>query len=554
MIAQNVLLEYMTKGVQSSQAGKQAFLVEKAQPDKFKDTFNQAMDKAQSRRNDLTGNNKYHIKKEQNSTSLQERERFNTFKAAERERFNKVSALKTGSSAKNVESANRQDEDTNDMDDAKKVNQKSREDILLNTFANILGMDSRDLVKLLNSMNIDRKDLSSLSESPDTLDGISRMLGLDSGQKQLLGDILDILNEQLGALKGKDLINPQEPGNEMPESEQSALTVAGTIGKEGTEGLRMDRTDSQPELIALMTEFKSRLEELAQKLSMDPQGIAKELTYRIKNLMEQAASQDLKSKVNGDAAESLLTDVSNDKSVQSANLKAADTNGNEKQNDKTDNSGDGEAQSDDAPEAQYGISGDPKTPKLFGNQNPDYKTNNNNAPGVNGMVQNLTGRNGETEVVTKIHKDVPVSRNELFNQIIDKAKVITSGERSEMIMELKPESLGKLSLKVVTENGIVTAKFIAENQQVKEVIESNMQLLKDSLEKQGLSVQGFSVSVGQQSSSGHKGEGQSDNNRKIPVDGIQNASRGIAAVGNTLEELERSNPYNWSESSINLTA
>ena len=56
-----------------------------------------------------------------------------------------------------------------------------------------------------------------------------------------------------------------------------------------------------------------------------------------------------------------------------------------------------------------------------------------------------------------------------MNQIIDKAKVVVSEDRSEMVIELKPEALGKLTLKIVTERGEVMAKFFADNYQVKVV-------------------------------------------------------------------------------------
>ena len=109
-------------------------------------------------------------------------------------------------------------------------------------------------------------------------------------------------------------------------------------------------------------------------------------------------------------------------------------------------------------------------------------------------------------------------------------------------------------MKIVTERGIVTAKFIAENQQVKEALETNMQLLKDSLEKQGLSVQGFSVSVGQDSYRGFnserqyvKGEAVGQNNEDL-IGGIEGEVK-LNPEKNTLK-----NPYEWESSEINLTA
>ncbi len=82
------------------------------------------------------------------------------------------------------------------------------------------------------------------------------------------------------------------------------------------------------------------------------------------------------------------------------------------------------------------------------------------------------------------------------NQVMMKVKLMAGENKQEMEMHLKPENLGKLSLKIIHERGEILAKITAENEQVKGIIESNMQLLKDALEKSGLSVQSLSVSVG----------------------------------------------------------
>lgn len=99
-------------------------------------------------------------------------------------------------------------------------------------------------------------------------------------------------------------------------------------------------------------------------------------------------------------------------------------------------------------------------------------------------------------------------KSEIVKQVVNKVDFLTENGKSEMTIELKPESLGKLSLKVSTEGGIVVAKFTAETDQVKQILETNMQILKDALEKQGISVQGFSVSVRDQSFKNSNKEGE----------------------------------------------
>ncbi len=88
------------------------------------------------------------------------------------------------------------------------------------------------------------------------------------------------------------------------------------------------------------------------------------------------------------------------------------------------------------------------------------------------------------------------SREELFSQIVEHAKVVVNNGGSEMEVNLKPEHLGKLQLKVTIENEVVTAKFVAESQQVKEIIESNLGQLKRNLQENGMQVDAIMVSVG----------------------------------------------------------
>jgi len=85
----------------------------------------------------------------------------------------------------------------------------------------------------------------------------------------------------------------------------------------------------------------------------------------------------------------------------------------------------------------------------------------------------------------------------VMEQIIDRIKVLPADGFSEIRLMLKPETLGEVALRIATLNGIVTAMFVAENQRVKEIIESNLSQLRDSLQEQGLEVSELHVSVGQ---------------------------------------------------------
>lgn len=111
----------------------------------------------------------------------------------------------------------------------------------------------------------------------------------------------------------------------------------------------------------------------------------------------------------------------------------------------------------------------------------------------------LNGTTGKVQGSLKLKNSTMAEfQKDIIGQVLDGAKIILDGQKAELTMVLEPESLGKLSLKIATENGIVTARFIAESYQVKSAIEANMQTLHDMLSSQGFSVQGFSVEVRQQ--------------------------------------------------------
>jgi len=104
----------------------------------------------------------------------------------------------------------------------------------------------------------------------------------------------------------------------------------------------------------------------------------------------------------------------------------------------------------------------------------------------------------------------------IIRQVIEKAETMLSENRTEMVIRLKPDSLGKLTLRVIHERGEITAGLIAENEQVKAVIESNLRFLEDSLRRSGVELQSLAVSVGQNGQSGqNEGDERSYRERTI---------------------------------------
>lgn len=101
----------------------------------------------------------------------------------------------------------------------------------------------------------------------------------------------------------------------------------------------------------------------------------------------------------------------------------------------------------------------------------------------------------QLEQVESIKVESKVETVKVIEQIVTKAKVILTDEKSTMIMKLNPENLGKVAIKLVSQNGIVKGLFAVENSTVKEMLESNMINLKQQLEDSGIKVDKIEVAL-----------------------------------------------------------
>ncbi len=189
----------------------------------------------------------------------------------------------------------------------------------------------------------------------------------------------------------------------------------------------------------------------------------------------------------------------------------------------------------------------------FQNNNSNFKSfeNSNNGNELNSVaLDNVNKAFGK--VIAKSESMKNVNSSDIINQIIEKFKASVVKENvSQIKITLRPEYLGDVSLKVVSENGIVSAQFLAENQKVKEIIEANFAQLKDMLNEQGVQVSALSVSIGSESSEYEQKEfefGQSKSSKRVND-----------IINNSLEEVEEESVMYVDEddvlqTSVNYTA
>lgn len=81
-------------------------------------------------------------------------------------------------------------------------------------------------------------------------------------------------------------------------------------------------------------------------------------------------------------------------------------------------------------------------------------------------------------------------------QIVEQARLFKTADASEIVIKLKPEHLGELTLKVIVgANGAVSASFRSDNPEVRGIIESSILQLKQELQQQGLKVDNIDVDI-----------------------------------------------------------
>ncbi|NLK09132.1 MAG: flagellar hook-length control protein FliK [Firmicutes bacterium] len=123
---------------------------------------------------------------------------------------------------------------------------------------------------------------------------------------------------------------------------------------------------------------------------------------------------------------------------------------------------------------------------------------------------------------------MPVSPGQVVEQIIQKAQLDSTGEYGEVRLQLKPEHLGELQMKIATNNGVVSALFIAESHTVKSLIESGLPDLKEQLMQHGLNIQDVAVHVGSDPSSNgqaHSGHSRFDWPGSLGVRGASQSTK-----------------------------
>lgn len=109
--------------------------------------------------------------------------------------------------------------------------------------------------------------------------------------------------------------------------------------------------------------------------------------------------------------------------------------------------------------------------------------------------QTQTTVNSAGEVVVETVERTFVDVQDLINQVSEYTRVTVQQSQSSIEMQLNPAHLGKIYLQVVSKEGMITAQLAAQNEAVKEALESQAVQLKETMNQQGLKVEAVEVTI-----------------------------------------------------------
>ncbi len=442
-----------------------------------------------------------------------------------------------------------EDESKSDTKPLKKKDSKES-DIMLGSLAQLLGLNPAELMKLLNAAGINPEEMTTSTDMEEVASKLTEALGLGQGPGDALKDILvqmqslveEAVGQQSAAANGKGtavtIIRSDDDATDQIAENLQKLVLSMVEAQTATTTETPANVPELSEIDKLVIKLKLKIKEIITDENSETGKLAEKISVSVKIMVKAIESHTEEAGATG--SNTSVTDNAADE-MDVATAAQANTGTSEE-------------------ESSEGTTGTATASTTAAASTPTASTADEQLL-VNTIASvNQTQATVATEDIQKVQTSPKVLDSEIISQVIEKAKVVITGDKTEMALELKPESLGKLSLKIVTEQGIVMAKFVAESQQVKQVLESNMQTLKESLERQGLNVQGFSVSVRQDSNRGNR---ENNSNGKENSGGIGSVSRmklnmsvkGIYGSADDTNRLQTNNPYSLTGSStINLTA
>jgi len=376
------------------------------------------------------------------------------------------------------------------------------------------------------------------SEAPDLLERYTEILEALSSLLQRFAEILEVTVEKLeGSYEELDF-----SFSDMLSEQKLPLLMIGTGKCEAPEQVLFDEIPAQ-----CYSDLKDALNEMFEQLNTTAQELTKVVTENLFN--ETASETQILPKgflklITGTEPENEPNDIQNIElpetekgtPVFTVTKESASGSGKETESDAGTAAGSEIVNTKDSREA-----GTRKSEKNDGFE--EFIKGMENAVKVN-----------DTQEIPMIEGKPDV--REIVMRVVDAIKVNLSPDKTSIELSLSPQSLGKISLYITSKDGNLTARIATENEVTKQALESQLEMLKETIAEQGIKVEAIEVSVSgftfADSNNAQKGETESDN-KKTGAAGRKQVRDGESGIL-TQEEAAPANTPVPEGSTVNFVA
>lgn len=183
-------------------------------------------------------------------------------------------------------------------------------------------------------------------------------------------------------------------------------------------------------------------------------------------------------------------------------------------------------------------------PALDGKKSEQSKSNLGRNDSHSHEGSNLTQTLADTlkDVVMEKVEEAPVaystSAEQIMEQVTENLKLTMTEDITEMEMQLHPASLGNIRVQVAAKDGVITASFTTQNEEVKAALETQLVQLKEQFDEQGIKVAAVEVTVGSHAFERNLNEEGGRNNQSSEAEAKKKRVRGINLNGVDLDEMD----------------
>lgn len=115
---------------------------------------------------------------------------------------------------------------------------------------------------------------------------------------------------------------------------------------------------------------------------------------------------------------------------------------------------------------------------------------------LNPQIQTENTFQSRVETLSQVTvTETRVITTRIIQQIVQHIRVNLTSDMSSIEMQLNPESLGKVLLSIHAKEGVMTANFTVQSEEARYAIESQMMILRESLEEKEIKVEAVEVTV-----------------------------------------------------------